>query len=209
MTPMAPTVSETDVERPYKFEQISADGKLWAAVYNGQDKNAVQALLEKWKDPQWVADYFANANPAGSWYDLSASGKAWMMKITGSCAGRLDRDLKYVQKNGYENSYLWSEAHPYHTYQTGTNTLIMTKIKPLDWKGNERWLRIYGVETADGCTVITGGGIKLVRDLRDDPLLKAEGEKAAKMYAYLCGQSVFDIDSFNDFTSTDNLVYRP
>ena len=41
LTPMAPTVSETDVERPYKFEQISADGKLWAAVYNGQDKNAV------------------------------------------------------------------------------------------------------------------------------------------------------------------------
>lgn len=207
LTPKAPTVSVTDVERPYQFEQISADEKLWAAVYNGEDKNAVQALLEKWKDPQWVAEYFANANPQQTHYDLSAEGRKRMIKITGSCVNNLIDNLQHIQTVTDGNIDYLGIVEPYHTFQTRGETLIMTKLKPLDNFGRKQCLRLYGVETADGCTVITGGGIKLEDDLRDDPLLKAEGEKAAKMYDYLRSESVFDLDSFRDFTSTENLVY--
>lgn len=41
-----------------KFERLTDNGQLWAVVFDGESKNALDRVFEEWNDYQWLRDFF-------------------------------------------------------------------------------------------------------------------------------------------------------
>lgn len=37
-----------------QFDRITDDGRLWSAIYEGKETNALDELFEQWGNPTWL-----------------------------------------------------------------------------------------------------------------------------------------------------------
>jgi hypothetical protein len=49
------------------FDDITEDGRLWAARYNGEKDNALYTLFDQWSDVMWLRSFFK-----ANWQDLTS-----------------------------------------------------------------------------------------------------------------------------------------
>ncbi|KLT68942.1 hypothetical protein [Flavobacterium sp. ABG] len=146
--------------RKFKLEGLIPD-ILYSVKYDGEKKNEFEKLFNNWGDPYWLNKFF-KANLT----DLKCD--AW----GGIDIERAIRDTraqaKDVQKtilniaNGESNDFKYLSDY----FKPLTNG----KIGKFEWdkgKGllNHNWLRIYAIRCSKNTFVITGGGIKLTRDM--------------------------------------------
>lgn len=57
--------------------------------------------------------------------------------------------------------------------------------------GKKSWVRVYALKVSDKCIIITGGGIKLVKAIQDDPDLHKELKNLKKVRRHLISKGVF------------------
>lgn len=75
--------------------------------------------------------------------------------------------------------------------------LLLTKAQN---KGNRcDWLRIYGLKVDNGVYSITGGTIKLTKNMNERNHTKEELSKLVKYKCYLQEESIFDRDGLLDY----------
>ena len=59
------------------FDDITADGRLWAVRYEGETDNALFQLFDRWNDVSWLRDFFkTNISDLSSYFRITDVNKA-------------------------------------------------------------------------------------------------------------------------------------
>lgn len=72
-----------------------------------------------------------------------------------------------------------------HTVEAYNHPRYYTDVKAKGYPDEAPWLRVYAVKCDDNLYVVTGFGLKLVQDMRDDPDLVIELQKLESATYYL------------------------
>jgi hypothetical protein len=134
---------------------------LYSVIYDGESINEFQKLFNRWGDPYWLNKFF-KANLA----DLK--GDAW----GGITIEKAIRDTR-VQAKEMQKAILAianGQSIDFRMLSDYFEPLSDGKFGKFEWdkgKGllNHNWLRIYAIRCSKNTYVITGGGIKLTRNM--------------------------------------------
>jgi len=104
------------------------------------------------------------------------------------------QELSAVAKNGLANQQadLDTLFKPLHKNEAFSRPRYHTDYKAKGFQYEAPWIRIYAVRCDKNFFVITGFGIKLVKQMKDDPLLEIEPQKLEKATAYLKEECFLD-----------------
>ncbi|CAM3475380.1 hypothetical protein [Flavobacterium chungbukense] len=177
--------------RKFKLEGLIPE-ILYSVKYDGESENEFQKLFKQWGDPLWLYKFFS-ANVA----DLKS--EAWggitipkAVSNTNQQAREMQRTILAIANGQNDKFKMLSDYFV---------PLSNGKIGKLEWdkgKGllNHNWLRIYAIRCSKNTYVITGGGIKLTRDM--SPLhLQEELLKLKQAELYLRSGEDEEIDPCN------------
>jgi hypothetical protein len=155
------------------FELLGTQGKLFAAQFEGEELNeqgevqhAFSKLRSEWSNPQWFRSFFTDFRQDYNLFYGSANLNSLVKEalhfadeLFGDLAshvisGDLDSLFKPLQNVEKDQAY---------------------ELQKLKTKGQERksYLRIYAVRFREEF-VITGGTIKLTKNMKDRPHTKSE-----------------------------------
>lgn len=163
------------------------DGRLYAFQYLGEADDELYRLLKLWQDMQYVREFLKHNQtdlPYGTDIELLA------LKI-----GNWGLDMYGIINDlaTDESKTLDAFFSPLHNqeYRAGVKLSMQ--------KGRTMELRLYALKVDQNLFVITGGAIKLTKNMQDRPHTQLELDKLARGRAFLNEQDIFDADSFEEF----------
>jgi hypothetical protein len=109
----------------------------------------------------------------------------------------LEQQLKSNYERGIDNlcNYLRSNFKPLDNQARFAEELQPSKTKGA---GRQNWIRLYAVRVSPEMYIVTGGGIKLVLEMKDDLALAHERRKLLQVRDYLKKEGMYDSASFHD-----------
>lgn len=74
------------------------------------------------------------------------------------------------------------------------------ELQPSKTRGQDKdcWIRLYAVRITPKMFIITGGGIKLVKEMKDNVALRNERQKLLAVRQYLKDEGLFDPESYQE-----------
>jgi hypothetical protein len=155
------------INRKFKLEGLIPD-VLYSVKYDDKSINEFRQLFNKWEDPLWLSKFFKENIKdleSGAWGKISVSDAIRQTRL----------QAKEMKKKILEIAN--GEAKDFDLLSDYFMPLSDGKYGKLEWdkgKGllNHNWLRIYAVRCSKNTYVITGGGIKLTRDMSPNHLQK-------------------------------------
>lgn len=172
------------------FDKIIADGRLWSVKYTGENSNALQKVLEQWRDAEWLSDFFLqNFDDLISYFQITNIEEAIYQTFE-------DRDeLACIIMDISPDANLDNFFRPLDNNRTSEMLLGKEKGRP----HRRSWLRLYAIKLNAGIYIITGGAIKLTRTMQEREHTLLELEKMEKVRNFLLNERIFDEDSFNEY----------
>ena len=172
------------------FDKIIEDGRLWAVRYKGDRENALQKVLDQWKDAEWLAEFFLqNFDDLLSYFKVTDIEEAIYQTME-------DRDeLACVIMDISPDADLDRFFRPLDNKRTGEMILGKEKGRP----HRRSWLRLYAIKLNVGIYIITGGAIKLTHTMQERQHTLLELENMEKVRNFLLSEKVFDDESFTDY----------
>jgi hypothetical protein len=138
---------------------------IWSIHLNGEEKNEFARFFDLTNDPEWLEDFFEKNE-----VNLMIG---FFGRIT--IEGAVEKTLKEIEEL---EDVLFDYAEQGFT---GGHNCLQHLFKPLNnfehaitihQKSKARignsWLRLYAIRLASNCYLVTGGGIKLTRDMRTE-----------------------------------------
>lgn len=157
-------------------------GALYAVHYEEAEDNEYDRLMDLWSDVVYLREYLKNC--------AVKEVKQLANKISDD--QELIEDLMIEVEEGERNLDMF--FRPLYNSETGFRELSLQKGRP----HQKSYLRLYAIRIDSDCYLITGGAIKLVPKMQDDPNLMEELKKLKAVKNYLKVEGVFDQDSFED-----------
>ena len=172
------------------FDKIIADGRLWAVRYKGEKVNALEKVLDQWRDAGWLADFFTqNIDDLISYFNVTNVEDAIYQTME-------ERDdLACMIMDISPNANLDHFFRPLENNRTSEIILGKEKGRP----NQHSWLRLYAIKLNIGIYIITGGAIKLTRTMQERKHTLQDLENMEKVRSFLIIENVFDEDSFTDY----------
>lgn len=172
------------------FDKIIDDGRLWAVRYEGKRTNALEKVLEQWKDAGWLTDFFTqNIEDLVSYFHVTDIEAAIYRTME-------DRDnLACIIMDISPEANLDHFFRPLDNNRTHEMILGKEKTRPNQYS----WLRLYAIKLNNGIYIITGGAIKLTRTMQERAHTLQELRNMETVRNFLLKENIFDEDSFNDY----------
>lgn len=168
-----------------KIVRIFAD-QLFAFHYDNETENELRRLLKLWNDTSHLYQFILQ-NKADVPQKLPITA---LINLLIDNANDIDDILNEISTNperSLEDFFRPLNNQEYH---------IVGLSKQ---KGRKNYLRLYAIRVDKNCFVITGGAIKFHHLNKERPHTQKEMKKIDRCRDYLKDNSVFDIDSINDF----------
>ncbi|MBQ5374569.1 MAG: hypothetical protein IIU51_08480 [Bacteroidaceae bacterium] len=179
------------------FDDITEDGRLWAARYNGEKDNALYTLFDQWSDVMWLRSFFkANWQDLTSYFKITDVNQAIEDTIEDS-----DR-LQGIIMDISPDANLDEIFHPLENFRTADILLGKEKARLKRMERHSSWLRIYAIKLSEGVYVITGGAIKLTLKMEEREHTRLELMKMEKVRSFLLKENIIDDDSFVEYMNT-------
>lgn len=178
------------------FEQINHAGNIFALRYEGEENNELTKVFKLWYDPLYLTKFFNDH------IDLLRD----FFKVT---------VVKDAVNKTIQDAFTLSEVildatididmnlffRPLNDMAGSENNMEKEKLNPkkVGLVKSTSWLRLYAVKVSDETFIITGGAIKLVNKMKDQPETSLEILKMDSVLNFLRQNNVFDESSFHDF----------
>lgn len=174
-----------------KLCRIFAD-HLFSVKYDGGKRDVLNELFDKWEDTEYLYAYFENHRDLiekGPWKDYTSEELTDMAidegfefydrlcDIVDDSTQSLDDEFEFLNKESVE----W-QLVKYKAYGFPHNWSFKLKRNAL--------LRLYAIKIDTNQYVITGGGIKLVKEMREMPELGLELERLKKVRDWLLENNI-------------------
>ncbi len=181
-----------------RFERILDDNRLWAVEYEGAQSNCFDLLFSQWYDMNWLRGFFKeNLADLSTFFHITDVYEAVLETIDEakrleclmldiSPSADLDVLFKHLENTRFSEMALGRE-----------------KTKGDGSYRHPSWLRIYAIKIEPGVYLVTGGAIKLTATMAERSHTLAELAKMERVRNYLLDNSVFDLDSFNDYIDNE------
>jgi hypothetical protein len=147
----------------------SEDGNgIWAIHLNGKSKNEFDSFFECVNNAEWLYNFFdKNIDDLtdGFFGDITIS-QAVLLTLKEA------KEMKDVLYEFCTEGFLANNANLQHLFKSLNNFeyCINNHQKSKYRIGRSGWLRLYAIRLAKNCYVVTGGAIKLSRDMKRDHL---------------------------------------
>lgn len=166
--------------------------RLYAVQWNGCEENCFEELFEWLTDVQAMRAYFLAKETiiTKGFYRVPTveeavlrtidEGEAFATELLQAAEGQAEEELDLI----------FEELSP------GVHLLQYRQYKA---KGDADapWIRVYAVKL-EQAYIISGGGIKLVKKMQEDPDLVKELDKIKHLDQYLKDEHIFNTDALNE-----------
>lgn len=146
----------------------SADG-LWSIQLDGEQQSEFDKFLELMNNTAWLYEFFEEnkADLESDFWGNMTIGRA-VLKTTGEI-GHMEDALYDSAEQGFVagSNNLQHLFKPLNNFEYAIATHQKSKVRIL--KG---WLRVYAIRLAQNCYLVTGGAIKLTRNMERKHLQK-------------------------------------
>ena len=175
------------------FEHSKAS--LYAVQFEGQDEDELTRLLNRWYDVEEIRNFFKTNQSyiTNGFFGTLSINEA--VEITLKDADYIDETLFSIAAKGKNDKH--------NTLQTIFKALNDNEFKivehqktKLKGQAKKSWLRIYAIRIGPNTFVISGGGIKLTKEMKDSSDLKDELQKLELTKNYLIEIGVFDENDY-------------
>ena len=180
------------------FEDIKANGRLWAVHYEGEELNELDRVFTQWNDAGWLLQFFReNFDDLVSYFRITKLDEAVYDTMEDS------DELECLIMDISPDADLDELFRPLENSRTSEMMLSKEKARLRNRPRHASWLRLYAIKLNPGIYVVTGGAIKLTRTMQEREHTLKELEKMEKLRQYFVANGVIDDDSFNDFIKED------
>lgn len=159
---------------------------LWSTQYPEDEKDIFKSIFDDWNNTAYLIDIFTENKDKLEFWEISIDEA--IDKVLDE-AQHFNDELWAIETGyeGYEHLTMKDVFYPLHdnVYSLNWKNEAHRKGKPDESKFKKPMLRIYAIELEDGCMVITGGAIKLDREMDDN-----EKEKLSIVQKYLQEQKI-------------------
>ena len=160
--------------------------------------NALDTVFTQWNDTGYLLDFFRkNFDDLVSYFKITKLEDAIYDTMEDSDA------LECLILDIEPEANLDELFRPLENSRTSEMMLSKEKARLKNRPRHASWLRIYAIKLNPGIYVITGGAIKLTRNMQEREHTLKELEKMEKIRQYLVANKVVDDDSFIDFIKED------
>ena len=152
------------------------ENALYAIEWDSEDVDCLSLFIDKMTDAQYLRSYFKENEARLAYFQQTRNIKEAVI-ATIEEAELLAEELYAVAQSGKQYR---SGQHLSILFEPLVNNIGTIDFGPSKAKGHKYhspWLRLYAIKLDQNEYVITGGGIKLVPRMEDDPDLKNELEK--------------------------------
>lgn len=163
------------------------EGALYAIHWDEEDHDSLDQMAIDLTDISYLQDYFNINQEKLKYYRNPSYTPEEAVIRTAKEANELIQELRKnailsTQGKSPDLDYLFERLH---TNDAPSNARFYTDFKAKGFPGTAPWIRVYAVKCDDNLYVITGYGIKLVRDMRHDSDLRQELTKLGLATRYL------------------------
>jgi len=172
--------------------------------YNAQDE--FERLFSNWSDTAYLYEFFeVNYNDLNSGYYKEKFSIEQAVFRTLEEAALLEQKLYNIAEKGQNHPLvnLQNIFKPLHKNEN--HVYPPPSLQHSKAYGTQRrsWLRVYALRIDKNLFIITGGAIKLTRDMNTRQHLIAELDKLNHVKQFLITQNIIDIDSLTEFLEID------
>lgn len=176
-----------------RFEDVLKNGRLWAVVYDGEDRDILTKTLSNWMDPGYLSLFFEkNCKDLEEYFHITNVDEA----IYDTIADAASLSCLILDLNPDAN--LDTLFRPLENYRTREMTLSREKAKGNRLSSHNSWLRIYAIKLESNIYLVTGGAIKLTHLMSDRQHTLDELAKMESVRNYLLENGIIDYDSLKD-----------
>jgi hypothetical protein len=145
----------------------------------------------KLTDVEYMSGFFENQEEKLNYFKVNVLSA---IHRTIQESNEIIQELSALARNGLANqqSDLDTLFEPLHKNEAFGHPMYHTDYKAKGFQNEAPWITIYAVRCNKNFFVITGFEIKLVRQMKDDPLLVIELQKLEKATAYLKEEGFLD-----------------
>jgi len=162
------------------------EGVLYAILWEGEMGNSLDQMAVSYTDVEFLNQYFhENAEKLTYYRNPSYTPQDAVIRTQREVVA-LIQELKDLASDSLEDSNsLDALFKQLHTVEGYSHPRYYTDVKAKGHPDEAPWLRVYAVKCDDNLYVITGFGLKLVQDMRDDPELINQLRKLETATQYL------------------------
>lgn len=160
-----------------------------------ENENAWSELIGRLKDAEYLTGYFSLKRALISYGYYKGISVTGAVEHTLQEMIDLERWLRGLEQEVHDpfNQGLEDAFRLLENYRTRHSILEKVKAKN---RINPRWIRVYAIRVSPGFYIITGGGIKLVERMQDDPDLDRERRKLERVRDWLIEHGLYDPEHY-------------
>jgi hypothetical protein len=164
------------------------EGSLYGIQWDTEEQDDIlEQMSILYTDAQYLDQYFQDNADKLKYYKRQAFSPKDAAIRTAKEADALIQELKQLSEEGLGGGpkSLDDLFERLHSEKVNFHPRYYTDVKAKGYPEDAPWVRVYAVKCEDNLYVITGFGIKLVKDMRDDPDLLLEIDKLEAATIYL------------------------
>lgn len=169
-----------------KFFEIKEiiTGALYAVHWNAEADLSMNQMAEQYSDAEFLLAYFEQNKEKLDYFRTDV--QSAVLKTIHEADELIQQILELAENSSASKKpdldSLFVQLHKEGAF---THHRYYTDFKATGRSGEAPWIRIYAVKCDSNLYFITGYGIKLVKQMQDDPLLIIELEKLERASRYL------------------------
>lgn len=182
-----------------RFDEITGDGRIWAARYDGMQDNILYYTFNNWLDLDWLRAFFSqHTTDLWKYFRIIDLDQA----IFDSFADAVQ--LQSVILDLSPDADLDALFRPLDNNRISEMLLGKEKAKGFRISGHPSWLRLYALKLEPQVYIITGGAIKLTHTMSERQHTLDELQKLEKVRRFLIENGVVDLEGMVDFSNEIN-----
>ncbi len=157
---------------------------LYAIKWDAKEFNEFDSMANDYNDSEFLLEYFTKHKDKLKYFKYQTIIPYEAAIRTQKEANTLLSEILELESSDSPIFILNEIFEPLHSVEAFQHPRFHTDVKAKGYEDTAPWVRVYAVKCEDSY-VITGYGLKLVKDMRDDELLIKELEKLDKATQYL------------------------
>ena len=160
------------------------EGALYTIQWPSASCHSLDEMAKRLQDVEYLTDFFTEHQERLRYFHVSVTEAVWRTRKE---SNDLLQELLDLAKNAEigQKPDLEELFEPLHQKEFYQHLRFYTDYKAKGDSHSAPWVRIYAAKCDENLYVITGYGIKLVRQMKDDPLLVLELKKLRKATDFL------------------------
>jgi len=167
-------------------------GALYAIHWPEEEDHSLDQMAESYNDVEYLSAYFNKNAEKLKYFKRPSYTPEDAVIRTQKEVNALIQKLARLAKGDQQAGNLDDLFKPLHATEAYNHSRYYTDVKAKGHRYRAPWIRVYAVKCDENLYVVTGYGIKLVQDMRDDPDLVNELTKLELATEYLKSTGMID-----------------